>query len=98
MIDKEKREFGGWWIYILLLLLISAAAFWGLRAAGVFGERVVFENSYQKAASDSDKIRGLRAELEGINAQLRRTDLTQSQRADLQAKKAGIQYQLNRGE
>lgn len=98
MIDKDKREFGGWWLWIVFLMLLSVAAFFGLRMAGVFGERIVFENSYQKAASDDDKMRNLRAELASINAQLRRSDLTQQERSSLEAQKAGIEFQLARGE
>lgn len=96
MIDQDKKWFGGWWLWILLLIIVTSVAGFGLRYAGIFGERIIFENSYQKHSADDARQSGLEAELVGITARLRAGGLTQSQQADLEAQKASVTYQLNR--
>lgn len=97
MIEKEKKYFAGWWLWVLLLIVITSVVGFGLRFTGVVGERIIFENSYQKDAADNAKRDMLEAELVGINARLRSGVLNETQRADLEANKAAVQFQLNKG-
>lgn len=96
MIDQEKREFGKWWLWVLLLVMITAIAGFALRGAGVFGGRIIFENSYQKHSADNARRSALEAELVGINTRLQSGDLTETQRSDLKAQRAAVQFQLNK--
>lgn len=97
MVDNEKRNFAKWWLWVLMLIAITVVCGFGLRAAGVFGERIVFENSYQKYSSDKARRSALEAELAGIDARLSSGGLTDVQRNDLQAQRAGVEFQLNKG-
>lgn len=96
MIEQEKRYFAGWWLWVLLLIVITCAVGFGLRFTGVVGERIIFENSYQKHSADQAKKNTLEAELAGINSRLRSGGLNETQRADLEAQKRAIEFQLNR--
>lgn len=96
MPSKDKREFGKWWIWVLALIVITGAVGFGMRFAGVAGDRIIFENSYQKAAADADRTATLEAELAQINALLRSNTLTEIERADLEAQRAAITVQLER--
>lgn len=95
MIEQEKRYFAGWWIWILLLVFLTGVAGFGLRYFGVVGERIIFENSYQKSASENAKRDSLEAELVGINSRLSGS-LTETQREDLMAQKRAVTFQLNK--
>lgn len=96
MINSEKREFGGWWLWILLLIIITSFSFFGLRYFGVVGERIIFENSYQKDAAENAKRNMLEAELAGINSRLSSSSsLTEIELDDLKSQKRAVQYQLN---
>ena len=96
--DKEKSEFGRWWVWVLLLIVISLIVLSLLRAGGLIGqtvlERVVFEQSFQKQAGDNAKLSVFKAQEASIQVQLRRSDLSQSQRADFEAQLAAIRIQI----
>lgn len=95
MIEKEKQYFAGWWIWILLLIFLTGMTIFGLRYFGVVGERIIFDNSYQKFSSENAKRDTLEAELAGINARLSGS-LTETQREDLMAQKRAVTFQLNK--
>lgn len=95
MIDSEKRAFGGWWLWILLLIVVTVVVFFGLRFTGVVGERIIFEQSFQRQATEDARRDALRAELTAIETRLRSGELSDTQRADLEAQAAGVRYQLN---
>ncbi len=93
--NSERTDFTKWWILIALLLFATVIVGFGLRMVGVIGERVVFQNSYQKHSADNAKVRMLRSELAGIEARLSNGGLNEAQRSDLIQQKVGIEYQLN---
>lgn len=99
MIDKEKRDFGKWWVWVLFLTVISALTFFTLSAVGLIGQtaiqREVFEQSYQRSAAEDAKLATFKAERIAIQAQLRRSDLGPSLRADYEAQLAAINFQIN---
>ena len=94
---SEKLEFGGWWIWILALLIISVIAMMGLRAAGMIGgvwlERKVFEQSYQKQAGDAERLATFQAQLAEINARLS-GELDVATRQSLLAQRAALNVQI----
>jgi biopolymer transport protein ExbB/TolQ len=98
MIDKDKREVGGWWMWVLFLIVISGIVFGGLRYAGLVGqtfvERKVFENSYQYSAAQKARIATFQAQLSEIDTRLMSTDLDDATRANLEATRSGIKIQL----
>ena len=53
---SEKREATGWWMWAIAMVVIAMIVFGILNALGFVGytmlERKVFEESYQKQASD----------------------------------------------
>ena len=99
--DQEKKFVGGWWMWVLALFVVTAIVVFGLRAVGLIGytalEREVFEQSYQKQAGDTARRDMLKAQLAGVNAQLRRSDLSDAMRGNLEANKAALEVQLNAG-
>lgn len=99
MIHEEKREFGKWWVWIVALIVISMIVFGALRAAGLVGgvfiERVIFEQSYQRQAGDDAKLATFEAQRASIRRQLNRTDLSQGQRADYEAQLSAIEIQIS---
>lgn len=100
--DGEKKAFGKWWIWVLLLVIVSILALGATGFLTRFGstvaERVIFENSFQRNAAEAERIQQLEAELVGINARLRGGDLSETQRNDLEAQRAAVEFQLNRSE
>jgi hypothetical protein len=98
MIDKDKREFGGWWVWILVLVVISAIAFFGLRAAGIIGgtvlEREVFKRSYQRTEGLKSQIATYEAQLAQLRVKLGDPNLEPGVKRSLQAQKAAIEVQL----
>lgn len=85
-------------VFIGLMVLISivgAVLNFGGRYFGTVGERVIFEESYQRSAGQETMKRNLEGELATINRLLNSSTLTDTQRADLLANKAGIQHQLS---
>ena len=93
----EKLEVGGWWIWLTFLLIISVAAFMGLRAAGMIGgvwlERKVFEQSYQKQAGDRERLATFQAQLAEIDARLA-GELDDQTRASLHAQRSALNIQI----
>lgn len=99
MIDKDKREFGGWWLWVVGLLVISIPVFWGLNMIGLFGktvtERIIFEQSYQKKAGDKSKLRIFTAQKAAVKRRLSNPNLTSEQRTELEAQLSAIDIQLS---
>ena len=96
--DREKRYFGGWWLWITLLLALSILII-GLVgyvtiAGRTVGERIIFEQSFQRKAGDRERFRLLQAELANIEQQLKRTDLTEGQRANLRGQRSALKIRL----
>lgn len=81
----------GVWAGILIALVLLAFV---LNFAGVLGERVIFENSFQYQEARKSAITTYEAELEQIRVQLMRTDLDDNTRANLQAQEASIRVLL----
>jgi hypothetical protein len=91
----SKRFFGGWWLWVLFLLVISIITFFGLRMAGVIGERIVFENSFQYSESVKAEIATFEAQLAEIDRQLSNSELDKQTRENLEAQAAGIRIKLS---
>jgi hypothetical protein len=93
--ELTKREFGGWWIWILVLTMISAGAFFGLRMVGVFGERVVFENSFQYSEARKTEIAIFSAQLVEIDRKISNSETGSAVRNNLEAQAAAIRIQIS---
>lgn len=81
----------GMWAGILIAFVLLMLV---LNFAGVLGERIIFENSFQYQQARKSAITSYEAELEQIRVQLMRTDLDDSTRANLQAQEASIKVLL----
>lgn len=75
-------------MWLLFLLIVTGVIFYSLNSLGLIGrtiiERKVFENSYQKKASDKDALSTYDAQLSILERRLR-SSLTDSERTELQA-------------
>ena len=91
--NSERKEFGKWWLWVGLLLVLTIAVGFGLKVFGVFGERVVFEQSYQYKEARKTEIATFEAQLAEINRQLA-GNISADLRRNLEAQKAAIQIQL----
>ena len=91
--DKDKKEFGKWWVWVLMLVVLTVVVGAGLRFAGVFGERKVFENSYQYKAARRSEIATYEAQLAEI-ARKMTSNLDEETRANYEAQAAAIRIQL----
>ena len=87
--EAEKKYFAGWWFWLLLLIVLTGIILFGLNSVGLIGktvvERKVFENSYQKKAADEDAISAYDAQISILKRRLRSTDLSASEKAEIQA-------------
>ena len=96
-LDPEKKEFGKWWLWVLLLVVISGVALaitsYAGKVTGTVVERTVFEQSYQKQAGDSKRIRTWRAQLAQINSRLA-GELEPHTRSELESQAAMLRIQL----
>ncbi len=96
--EKEKKYVAGWWLWILLLVVVSFMVLGTLNMFGLFGrtvgERIIFENSYQKHSADKAKRNRLEAELMGIDSRLR-GNVSETIRANLEAQRSAVLFQLN---
>ncbi len=86
---KEYSRFMG---YVVLTIVILGAVGGGLRLAGVFGERVAFENSFQYKKGMESRALVLQAQIAEIDMNIiNNPDMAQSLRA--QRKVLEIQLQ-----
>lgn len=92
--DKDKKEVGSWWIWTLFLLAVSITVFTGLKYMGVFGERIVFENSFQYKEARKSEVNTFEASLAEINSLLSSPSLDKETRQHLEAKAASIRIML----
>jgi len=87
--DEEKKYLGKWWVWILVLLIFTAVVFTCLDYVGIIGrtvvERKVFEQSYQKRASDEDALSTYDSQISILQRRLRKEGLTQDEREEIQA-------------
>jgi len=94
MFKEEKKVITSWWKYLIGLTIITSIIFGTLNYLGLIGstivERKVFENSYQKYASDKSRQATYRAQLAAINSRL----LSSPNNPDLLAQKAMLQIQI----
>jgi len=88
--NQERQEFGKWWLVTLLLVVITIVVFTVLNVGGVATERLVFTNSYQKAAGDKSQLNAWRAQLASINSQL----VNDPENGNLKAQKAMLEVQI----
>ena len=98
MIDQDKREVGGWWMWILALVVVSVVVLGGLRLTGIWGqtavERMIFETSYQKDASDKRQTAIWRAQIAEIDSTLSGMAADDSRRSGLEAQRSAFRVQL----
>jgi len=87
--EYEKTYFVSWWFWSLFLIIISSIIITGLSYLGIIGEtiveRKVFENSYQKKASDEDALSTYDAQLSILQRRLRHQNLSENERIEIQA-------------
>ena len=99
MIDQDKREVGGWWMWILALVVVTVVVFGGLRMTGTWGqtavERMIFETSYQKDASDKRQTAIWRAQIAEIDTTLLGMDSDDPLRSGLEAQRSALRVQLS---
>lgn len=87
--DPEKKYFTCWWFWVLLLVIITTIILSVLSYFGMIGqtivERKVFEQSYQKKEADKDALATYDAQISILRRRLRSQDITEDQRAEIQA-------------
>jgi len=88
--NQDRKEFGKWWLITLALVIITVIVFAVLNIGGVATERLVFTNSYQKAAGDKKQLNTWRAQLASINVQL----IDNPENKNLRAQKAMLNIQI----
>ena len=77
--------------YVMLTIVLLSVVGGLLRFAGVFGERVAFENSYQYSESMSQRSIVLQSQIAEINAQIMANPKMRSQ---LTAQRKVLEIQL----
>ena len=90
---KEKEEFIKWWMLVIGLLFITFIIFGLLRYAGVFGERIIYKNSFQYREARESEISTYTAQLAEIERKLS-NDLDTQIRANLEAQAAALRIHL----
>ena len=93
--DQEKKHFAKWWLWVLLLIVTTVFVFGGLRIAGVIGERVIFEQSFQYKEARKIEIVTFEAQLAEIELQLSFSDLDPQIRTNFEAQASAIKIQLD---
>lgn len=93
--EQGKKYFAGWWFWVLLLVVATTFVFGGLRIAGVIGERVIFEQSFQYKEARKTEIATFEAQLAEIDRKLSYASLDENVRVNLEAQAAAIRIQLN---
>lgn len=91
--EQEKKYFASWWFWCLGLLVMTSIIVFGLKAVGVFGERVIFEQSYQYKESRKSEIATYNAQLAEIERKLL-GQLDDNTRNNLEAQASAIRIQL----
>lgn len=94
-IEQDKKYFASWWFWVLLLVIATILVFAGLKVAGVVGERVVFEQSFQYKEARKTEIATFEAQLAEINRKLNFVSLDENTRVNLEAQASAIRIQLN---
>ena len=93
--DPDKKYFGRWWVWILTLMVLTAAVFGGLRIVGVFGERIIFKESFQYKEARSSEIATYSAQLAEIDRKLSSSDIDATTRTNLESQAAAIRILLS---
>jgi hypothetical protein len=91
--DKEKKYFARWWFWVLGLIIATAIIFGILRIAGVIGERIIFEQSFQYKEARKTEIATFEAQLAEIERKLS-SPIDENTRANLEAQAASIRIHL----
>jgi hypothetical protein len=92
--ESEKKYFGGWVVWVVVLSVGITLVGFGLKALGVFGERVMFEQSHQYNESRKSEIATYNAQLAEIERNLTNTSLEEGTRTNLEAQASAIRIQL----
>ena len=98
--DIEAKGIFSYWAKFTIGFIILISIMLGImNAIGLFGktavQAAVFQNSYQKKAADDSAIKAINAQLAEINYQLNRSDLSENDRADLEASAAALRVRSN---
>lgn len=91
---EEFSETTKVFLFILALIVVASVVFFGLRMAGVFGERVVFENSFQYSEARKSEIATYEAQMAEIERKLTNTNLDESTRRNLEAQMSALRIRL----
>lgn len=94
MPDEEKVPIGKIILWSLLALALLTAVGWGLRFAGVWGERVAFVTSFQYSESKKAEIATFEAQLISLRHQLTNPKLNVGTRTNLESQVLMVQQQL----
>ena len=87
-IDKEYKNI---LYHVVVTVLVLAVTFGALRYVGVFGERVVFENSFQYKEGMKQRFNTLTAQIAEVDMQIVKTP---SMKKQLLAQRKVLEIQL----
>lgn len=81
-------------MWILGLLVVASLVGGGMKILGVFGERVVFEQSFQYKEARKTEVATFEAQLAEID-RLLSSDIDSTTRANMESQAASIRIQLS---
>ena len=77
------------------VIIVLALLLFALNYFGIVGQRIIFENSFQYQQARDLEITTYEAQLAEIDVQLRRTDLTEGTRSNLEAQASGLRILID---
>lgn len=99
--DKDKKEVGKWWIFGISLVVLTVIVFAVIGYVGKVSdtivEREVFEQSYQKQAGDTARMRTYRAQLAAIESRIY-SETDENVLRELNAQKDMLEVQIKVGQ
>jgi hypothetical protein len=93
--DKTKTFFAKWWLWVLSLIIITTVVSYGLHLAGIVGERVAFQQSFQYQEARKSEIATYSAQLAAINRQLQSEHVEASTKTNLQSQADSLRILIN---
>jgi len=94
MIDKDKRELGGWWFWIFFLSIITVGIITMFKPAGMWWERQVMLESHQYSEARQTEMATFKSQLVMIDSLLN-TESDPTVRADLKRQRNMLMQQMN---